>query len=79
MVILHIPGSSCRHCGLLQVVWMPLPSSVPTNCPPGLEYLTQIDQILVNQQIEILECECSVHLPAVLMIMYVVLCSDHKL
>lgn len=42
----------------VQVIWMPLPSDVPTNCPPGLEYLTQIDQILVNQQIELLECEC---------------------
>lgn len=38
-----------------EVIWMPLPSDVPTNCPPGLEYLTQIDQILVNQQIELLE------------------------
>ncbi|XP_047498466.1 uncharacterized protein LOC125045305 [Penaeus chinensis] len=33
--------------------WMPAPH-VP-NCPPGLEYLTQIDQIIVQQQVEILE------------------------
>ncbi|WAQ94340.1 PLS2-like protein [Mya arenaria] len=34
------------------VVWMPKPS-VP-GCPPGLEYLTEIDQILVKQQIDML-------------------------
>ena len=41
-----------------QVPWMPLPEgSAPLGCPPGLEYLTQIDQILVHQQIEIFECK----------------------
>jgi len=34
--------------------WMQVPSSLP-NCPPGLEYLTQIDQLLVKQQVEVLE------------------------
>ncbi|KAK3922880.1 Phospholipid scramblase 2 [Frankliniella fusca] len=33
---------------------MTLPPSVPM-CPPGLEYLTSIDQLLVHQKVEILE------------------------
>ncbi|NWI85712.1 PLS1 scramblase, partial [Pitta sordida] len=36
------------------VIWMPIPPSIP-NCPPGLEYLTQIDQVLIHQEIELLE------------------------
>ncbi|XP_076363257.1 phospholipid scramblase 1-like [Tachypleus tridentatus] len=34
--------------------WMPIPSG-PPNCPPGLEYLTMIDQLLVHQKVELLE------------------------
>lgn len=34
--------------------WMPAPPPDP-NCPPGLEYLCQIDQLLVHQQVELLE------------------------
>ncbi|XP_071798201.1 phospholipid scramblase 1-like [Asterias amurensis] len=30
-------------------------SQVPLDCPPGLEYLTQIDHLLVHQQVELLE------------------------
>ncbi|XP_042823913.1 phospholipid scramblase 1-like [Panthera tigris] len=36
------------------VPWMPAPPP-PSGCPPRLEYLSQIDQILVCQQIELLE------------------------
>ena len=37
--------------------WMPAPggSDVPTNVPPGLEYLTFLDQVLVQQVVELLE------------------------
>ncbi|XP_019864431.1 PREDICTED: phospholipid scramblase 2-like isoform X2 [Amphimedon queenslandica] len=38
-----------------QVQWMPPPQQGLPGCPPGLEYLTQVDQLLVNQQIELLE------------------------
>ena len=34
--------------------WMPAPQA-PMGCPPGLEYLSAIDQVLVQQQIELLE------------------------
>ena len=37
-----------------QVQWMQRPQTVQ-NCPPGLEYLTQVDQLLVHQQVELLE------------------------
>ncbi|EPQ11468.1 Phospholipid scramblase 2, partial [Myotis brandtii] len=36
------------------VPWMPAPPP-PSDCPPGLEYLSQIDQILIHQQVELLE------------------------
>lgn len=37
--------------------YMPAPvqSMVPANCPPGLEYLCQIDQLIVKQKVEMLE------------------------
>lgn len=33
---------------------MNIPLGIP-NCPPGLEYLTTIDQLLVKQKVELLE------------------------
>ncbi|XP_010361690.1 phospholipid scramblase 1 isoform X1 [Rhinopithecus roxellana] len=40
--------------GAAGIPWMPAPPP-PLNCPPGLEYLSQIDQVLIHQQIELLE------------------------
>lgn len=37
-----------------QAQWMAKPGSM-MGCPPGLEYLTSLDQILVHQQVEIFE------------------------
>ena len=37
------------------VPWMPPPRTPIAGCPPGLEYLTAVDQILVRQQIVVLE------------------------
>ena len=34
---------------------MPAPQQTVPGCPPGLEYLTQIDQLLVHQQVELFE------------------------
>ncbi|XP_060577255.1 phospholipid scramblase 2-like isoform X2 [Ruditapes philippinarum] len=34
--------------------WMARPEGIP-GCPPGLEYLCQVDQLLVKQQMELLE------------------------
>ena len=41
---------------------MPLPVSMP-GVPPGLEYMTQIDQLLVHQLVEVLECEFTFTFP----------------
>jgi len=36
------------------IQWMPLPATLP-GVPAGLAYLTQVDQLLVHQLVEILE------------------------
>ena len=38
-----------------QTFWAARPQERPENCPPGLEYLLHVDQLLVKQQIEMLE------------------------
>jgi len=35
--------------------WMQRPTEQYPGCPPGLEYLTQLDQVLVHQQVELFE------------------------
>uniref|UniRef100_A0A8C3YL15 Phospholipid scramblase n=1 Tax=Catagonus wagneri TaxID=51154 RepID=A0A8C3YL15_9CETA len=46
--VFHQPGAPAG------IPWMPAPPP-PANCPPGLAYLTQVDQLLIHQQIELLE------------------------
>ena len=66
-----------------QVQWMAAPAAI-AGVPAGLEYLTQIDQLLVQQQIEVLERECLVmwvwptNVAAVVVFSYV-LCSRRAL
>lgn len=47
------------HAGLqnVQQMWVARPEPI-AGCPPGLEYLTMVDQLLVKQQIELLEGLC---------------------
>ena len=37
-----------------QIEWVPTTERI-SGCPPGLEYLTQIDQMLIHQMIELFE------------------------
>lgn len=36
-------------------VWMPSPSAPVPNCPPGLEYLTMVDQLIVHELLNVAE------------------------
>ena len=40
------------------LVWMPAVAPQP-NCPPGMEYLTQLDQVLIQQETHMLEGQTS--------------------
>ncbi|KAI8486378.1 hypothetical protein Bbelb_358770 [Branchiostoma belcheri] len=42
--------------------WVAPPQQAIPGCPPGLEYLTQIDQIIVHQQIELFEAFTNVQM-----------------
>ena len=37
------------------IEWMPAPEGAIPGCPPGLEYLCEVDQLLVHQEVELLE------------------------
>uniref|UniRef100_A0A3Q4IB35 Phospholipid scramblase n=1 Tax=Neolamprologus brichardi TaxID=32507 RepID=A0A3Q4IB35_NEOBR len=53
------PGFNMGYSGQPAVMYQPAPigtaPGVPVGVPPGLEYLTQIDQILIHQKVELLE------------------------
>ena len=38
-----------------KIQWMQKPATSFIGCPPGLEYLAQVNQLLIHQQVEMLE------------------------
>ena len=46
-----------------QMPWMERPSQPIANCPPGLEYLSAVDQLVINQMIEMMEVMTGMHMP----------------
>lgn len=53
--LLSILPNIFLHCNLLSPGgWMTVPQGL-SNCPPGLEYLSMIDGLLVHQKVELLE------------------------
>ena len=47
----------CYFNQLIITVAMVTPLSSIPGCPPGLEYLAQLDQVMIEQQVELLEGE----------------------
>ena len=54
IILVITPTYCCAGAPGQLMNWMPAPQA-PMGCPPGLEYLSAIDQVLVQQQIELLE------------------------
>ncbi|KAE8279087.1 Phospholipid scramblase 1 [Larimichthys crocea] len=51
-----VPGQEYGgHPGAISPAPVPAQAAVAVGVPPGLEYLTQIDQILIHQKVELLE------------------------
>jgi len=54
-VVYQMPGQPMTMATpMLAPQWMMRPQTIP-GCPVGLEYLTQIDALFVNQQVELME------------------------
>ncbi|XP_078266281.1 phospholipid scramblase 1-like [Rhinoraja longicauda] len=50
----YAPQASTGDKGEIDLQRMPMPLGIP-NCPPGLESLTQVNQLLVYQRVELVE------------------------